>query len=144
MAAMTRKALFCTGCGAQLTTALAIRSGKDPKVPKPEPIDRQPLTRAGEAYKSYEPIERSYGAEPAPLEFAPQYWINPADLLPKVRMTKRRKRLGGCCGESGSNGPNQRCGCGAEVGTLRADCWTPYVFIPEPGATEWRELNQEF
>jgi hypothetical protein len=135
-----KKALFCTGCGAQLTSALTIRSGKDPKVAKPEWGDRQPLTPPGEAFKSYEPMDRSYSDEPAPLEFVPQYWVNPADVGDKVRMTKRRERLGGCCGESGTKGPNQNCGCGAQVGTLRADCWTPHVFIPNPDATEWREM----
>ena len=133
------KALFCIACGAQLTAALAVSSGKDPKVAKPELRDRAPLTPAGQAYKSYEPIERSYSGVPAPLEFVPQYWVNPDDLDASVRMTKNGKRLGGCCGESGTNGPNQLCGCGAEVGTLRVDCWTPRLFVPEPAATEWRE-----
>ena len=140
---MTGKALFCTACGAQLTEALAIRSGKDPKVARPEPSVGQPLTPRGKAYKSYEPIERSYAEAPAPLEFVPQYWLNPGDLGDPVRMTKRRDRLGGCCGVAGTNGPNQLCSCGAEVGTLRADCWAPHVFIPEPGATEWREMMQD-
>jgi hypothetical protein len=135
-----KKALFCTACGAQLSAALAIHSGKNPKVAKPEWIDRQPLTPPGEVFKSYEPIERSYAAEPALLEFVPQYWVNPADLGDAVRVTKLSDRLAGCCGESGGNGPNRLCRCGAEIGTLRDDCWTPQVFIPDPGATEWREM----
>lgn len=135
-----KKALFCTACGSQLTTAVAVRSGKDPKVAKPEWRVRLPLTPRGEAYKSYEPMDRSYDTEPALLEFVPQYWLNPADLGDAVTVTKRGGRLGGCCGEGGTNGPNRDCRCGAEIGTFRDDCWTPHVFIPNPGATEWREM----
>jgi hypothetical protein len=139
-----KKALFCTGCGAQLTGALSISSGKDPKVPALEPRDRQPLTPRGRAYKSYQPMLRTYSGEPGPLEFVPQYWLNPGDLGGNVKRTKRLERLQGCCGEAGIYGPNRLCRCGAEIGTLRDDCWTPHVFIPEPGATEWREMNQDF
>lgn len=30
----------------------------------------------------------------------------------------------GCCGSSGSDGPNRACLCGAIVGTEWSDCWT--------------------
>jgi hypothetical protein len=137
------KALVCTACGAPLTRLLAVRSGRDPNVRAPEFRARQPLTPEGQAFKAYEPIERSYGKEPSLLEFTPQYWLNPADVSDAVRMTQWIKRLGGCCGEAGTQGPNQICGCGAFVGTLRADCWSPHVFIPDPAATEWRDEFQD-
>ena len=124
----------------EIVERLTYRIGKDPKVAKPEWRDRLPLTPAGEAYKSYEPIERSYDSEPALLEFVPQYWVNPADLGDSVKVTKRTDRLSGCCGEAGTDGPNRICRCGAEIGTYRSDCWTPHVFIPNPGATDWREI----
>ena len=133
------KALFCQACGAQLTRPLLLRSGKDPSVSKPVHADRQPLTPAGEAYKSYEPIMRSFGDEPATLEFTPQHWLNPADLTEAVGATGTTDRLSGCCGVAGIDGPNQVCRCGAEIGTLQDDCWTAKVFIPEPAATEWRD-----
>ena len=138
-----KKALFCTACGAGLTGPLTIHSGKDPKVAAPEQRAKEPMMPAGEVFKSYEPIERSYGEEPALLEFTPQHWLNPADVAEAVRMTSCVKRLGGCCGEAGSNGPNQVCRCGAFVGTLRTDCWTPHLFIPDPAATEWRDVFQD-
>ena len=137
------KALFCTACGARLTGPLAIRSGKDPTVAAPEHRVKEPLIEAGAVFKSYEPIERSCAREPALLEFTPQYWLNPADVREAVTMTRWTKRLGGCCGEAGANGPNQLCRCGAFVGTLRSDCWSPHVFIPDPAATEWRDHFQD-
>lgn len=94
-------------------------------------------------YKSYSPILRSYGSEPAPLDFVPQFWLHPDDLLPTVRPTKDVHRLGGCCGIAGQSGPNQLCGCGAEIGTLQDDCFTPRIFIPEPDATRWEPVPYE-
>lgn len=134
-----RKVLTCTACGARLSEPLVIASGKDPSVSQPEYKDGEPLTARGIAFKSYEPIERSYGAEPALLEFAPQHWLNPDDLNEAVRLTGDDRRLNGCCGIAGLDGPNQLCRCGAEVGTVRTDCWTPLVFIPVPDATLWLE-----
>jgi hypothetical protein len=135
-------ALFCNACGAQLTEPLELRSGKDPSVPAPSMEPRMCLSARGEVYKSYDPIERSYGEAPALLEFTPQYWVNPEDLTDRVQLTKRRRRLGGCCGLAGSDGPNQLCRCGAEVGTLRTDCWTPRVFIPVPENTSWEKCPE--
>jgi hypothetical protein len=135
------KALFCTSCGAQLTCPLEIVSGKDPSVPAPDIRDGQPITSSGIGYKSYEPIERSCEAEPGKLEFTPQFWLNPADLRDAVRLPKKSRRLNGCCGLDGCDGPNQVCRCGAEVGTLKTDCWTPLVFIPQPDVTEWRQCS---
>ena len=136
-----KQMLVCNACGAHLTGALVVLSGKDPSVPLPEPVDREPLTPQGTAYKSYEPMVRSYGETKEPLEFVPQYWVNPEDLCEGVRLTKRWERLNGCCGLDGMGGPNQLCACGAEVGTLRSDCWTPLVFIPEPKTTRWTRIE---
>lgn len=134
-----RKTLHCAACGATLSVPLNILSGKDPAVPSLEMEDAKPMTPAGTGFKSYEPIERSFSATSALLEFVPQYWVNPDDLTDAVRITKNMRRLNGCCGLDGCDGPNQLCSCGAEIGTLRTDCWTPRVFIPVPTVTEWRE-----
>jgi hypothetical protein len=131
------KVLVCTSCGAQLTVALRLLSGKDPSVPAVECRDGLPPADPGTVYKSYEPIVKSFDGLPAPLEFTPQYWVNPADLTDSVELTKDERRLIGCCGPSGLDGPNQVCRCGAEIGTLQSDCFTAHVFIPEPGATDW-------
>lgn len=134
-----KQILCCAACGARLTRALNVVSGKAPDVAPPDHEDGKPLTPCGTAFKSWEPIERSYGKEPALLEFAPQYWVNPDDLAEKVCNTTDARRLNGCCGLDGCDGPNQICSCGAAVGTLRTDCWTPLVFIPDPGSTYWIE-----
>jgi hypothetical protein len=144
--------LFCATCGTQLTGPLTIWSGKDPSVPKPEHEDLMPVTPAGIAYKSYEPIMRSVSGAPeivlasmpvpVPLEFSPQFWINPDDLTEAVRQTKKKRRLQGCCGLDGCNGPNQICRCGSEIGTRQSDCWTPSVFIPQPEATFWQKIEE--
>lgn len=132
-----RKLLICTACGARLTRPLIVRSGKDPAVAKPRLQDREPPVARGTAFKSYEPMVRSYRGTPEPLEFTPQYWLHPEDVTDAVRQTRDTRRLNGCCGPSGHDGPNQVCRCGAEVGTVQSDCWTAHVFIPEPDATVW-------
>lgn len=136
------KILFCRQCGAQLTRALSIRSGKDPKVRAPEFQDQAPITQTGVAFNSYQPLVRSYRDKPAPLEFTAQLWINPEDITKSVAWMKNRRRLSGCHGPSGLDGPNQVCRCGAEVGTRQADCFTPAVFVPEPKATELRDASE--
>lgn len=130
-----RKSLHCAACGTRLTAPLQILSGKDPAVPEPAFEDGKPLTAQGIGFKSYKrtPV---YG-DSIPLDFIPQYWLNPEDLTEAVRDTGNQKRLGGCCGLAGITGPNQLCRCGAEIGTLRTDCWTPRLFIPEPDKTTW-------
>jgi hypothetical protein len=134
-----KQILCCAACGATLTPALTVVSSKTPGVILREHEDGKPLTPRGSVFKSWEPIERSYGDEPALLEFAPQYWLNPEDLDGEVRNTPDVRRLNGCCGLDGCDGPNQVCQCGADVGTLRTDCWTPLVFIPDPGSINWIE-----
>jgi hypothetical protein len=136
-----KQILRCVACEAALTVPLTIVSGKTPGVEQPEHKDGEPLTAAGIAFKSWEAIEHSFGNLPALLEFVPQFWLNPDDLTAVVRNTRDGRRLSGCCGLAGCDGPNQLCRCGAEIGTLRTDCWTPCVFIPAPEATEWNEEN---
>lgn len=44
-------------------------------------------------------------------------------------------RNSGCCGHDGLDGPNRLCsGCGAEVATLRNDCWSTVELRFEPDA----------
>ena len=119
-----------------------MRSGKDPSVDQPRIEREMPLASRGQVFKSWEPLVRSYGDTTEPLDFTPQYWVNPADLTDRVANTKKRKRLGGCCGFTGLDGPNQVCRCGAEIGTLQDDCCTPQVFIAEPGAASWEPFPE--
>lgn len=138
-----RKSLHCNRCGARLSAPLVIASGKDPAIRKPEAVDRQPLVARGLAFKSWEPQSWLHTGPGHPLHFAPQYWLNPDDLTRAVRDTPVKGRLGGCCGVTGLNGPNQVCECRAEVGTLQDGCMTPRVFIPEPEATNWHEGDED-
>lgn len=136
---MKTHALYCKTCRIRLSAPLTIRSGKDPQVPAPEFKDREPPVERGIAYKSWEPWEQSFDARPTPLEFIPQYWLNPDDLTETIRPLD--SRMGGCCGPSGLSGPNQICRCKAEVGTFMDDCFTPRMFIPEPSTTTMREFT---
>lgn len=66
-------------------------------------------------------------------------WLNLADLMPGVGYTTDRRRLSGCCGPSGIDGPNRICVCDAEIGTEQSDCWTWHIFIPLAENTIWKE-----
>lgn len=41
-------------------------------------------------------------------------------------------RSSGCCGKSGSEGPNRICRCLRAVATETSDCWTSYYLAFEP------------
>lgn len=135
--------LFCRACGAALSDRLTIFSTKDSAVRAPEMIDKQPICRRGMAYKSYEPLMRSLDPErPASLEFVPQFWMNPGDVEDHVELVDIACRLNGCCGLDGCGGPNMRCkNCKAEAVTTQSDCWTPYIFVPDPEQAELRKTE---
>jgi hypothetical protein len=133
----------CKGCGSALSGEIALQSLKDPAVPQPAMLDQEPVCPVGTGYKSYEPFQRSFDRRrPAPLEFSPQYWLNPEDVLKACRITKKHERTSGCCGISGNGLPNLLCRtCRTEVGTMQADCFTPRIFIPDPKKTEFRKTD---
>jgi hypothetical protein len=139
-----RKSLYCKACRIRLTAPLAIRSGKDPAVRMPEIVDREPIVAPGIAFKAWTAVPWVYREPGEPLNFVPQYWLNPADLTDVVTILRGRGRSHGCCGITGFDGPNQLCRCKAEIGTLQDDCMTPKVFIPEPDATEWVEGDGDY
>jgi hypothetical protein len=64
-----------------------------------------------------------------------RYVINLADRR-NLAVHKDAKRLAGCCGMDGCDGPNQLCACGAEVATEKSDCWMPHALIFESGVVE--------
>ncbi|MFD7894222.1 hypothetical protein ACFV0C_09200 [Streptomyces sp. NPDC059568] len=50
------------------------------------------------------------------------------DDVPGTERHPDHRRLAGCCGLSGQDGPNLICsGCGAEVATKESDCWTDHL-----------------
>ncbi|MFE2046610.1 hypothetical protein ACFXAZ_38010 [Streptomyces sp. NPDC059477] len=47
------------------------------------------------------------------------------DDVPGTALHPDSRRLSGCCGLAGQDGPNLVCsGCGVEVATKESDCWT--------------------
>jgi hypothetical protein len=136
--------LKCSGCGAELSGLIQIRSTRDPARSPLTFEDQKPMTPPGEAIKSWEPMQKSHDPKnPAKLEFTPQFWLNPQDTAKSVEKVDDPRRLNGCCGLDGCDGPNMRCKtCYAVVGTRQSDCWTSDVFIPEPNATEWVKADQ--
>lgn len=139
-----RGTFICKNCAAPITSVLEVMSLKDPAVKKPVHLDQQPICAPGMAYKSYEPIELSYDPDkPADLEFAPQFWLNVEDVAATVKLTRKTHRLNGCCGLDGCDGPNMVCKqCRAEAGTLRTDCWTPEIFIPDKTNIEFKREDK--
>ena len=135
---------YCKSCGAELTGELEIKSLKDPAVAKPDLADREPVCAVGNGYKSFEPLmDSGDNAAIWPLQFAPQFWLNLDDVSTTTKQIGGVRRLIGCCGVSGLDGPNRGCvKCGTEVGTEQSDCFTPLIFVPEPENTEFRKTEQ--
>jgi len=62
--------------------------------------------------------------------------VNVDDVV-QTRLTTAGKRLAGCCGLDGMDGPNLLCDqCGAEVAIKKTDCWMPHCVIFGPTATK--------
>jgi hypothetical protein len=58
------------------------------------------------------------------------------DVL-NVHQTLDSKRLQGCCGLDGCDGPNLQCNiCDTYVATKMTDCWQPHCIIFDQTATE--------
>jgi hypothetical protein len=56
--------------------------------------------------------------------------INISDLI-NCKNHRDKRRLGGCCGLDGLDGPNKVCRNGHEIGTERSDCWLAHAFLFE-------------
>lgn len=134
----------CRNCDAALTGEITVLSTKEPEIALPDLRDGEPVCLAGTVFKSHEPLQRAMTpGRRAPLEFVPQFWANPQDFEASIEKTGDVRRLAGCCGLDGCNGPNMLCRvCHAEVGTMQSDCWTPLIFVPEPENTEFRKTKK--
>ena len=63
------------------------------------------------------------------------FLVHPADLI-NVKLTTDGKRVNGCCGLDGCDGPNLQCAvCGSYVATKMTDCWMPHCAVLEPTTT---------
>jgi hypothetical protein len=136
-----RVVLVCVRCRADLSRPIVLFHATDPGIVPPQLSEKRHVMNAGCAFVSDTSYRQSYGDPRKPLDFTPQVWMTLRDVLPTVLPSPDMMRGMGCCGPDGTNGPNRLCTCGAEIGTEISDCWTSWLFIPEPGATDWRSAN---
>lgn len=66
--------------------------------------------------------------------------LNREDLTGLTDHPDPRRHVG-CCGRDGGHGPNIVCPrCGAEIGVIRDDCWTPQEVRLDPSAVRTVDL----
>jgi len=64
-------------------------------------------------------------------------FVGNAEDLFEVKLTDDSRRLAGCCGLDGCDGPNLQCErCGTYVATKRTDCWMAHCAVLEPDTTK--------
>jgi hypothetical protein len=66
-----------------------------------------------------------------PVDFTECFAVR-QDALLGVGNHPEKLRWIGCCGASGTHGPNRICACGQEVGTERSDCMWPVAVYLDP------------
>ena len=85
---------------------------------------------------TYWPVAASHlpsSFQGVPEDFNGYYAVQP-DALVGVGNHPDRQRWVGCCGPSGTGGPNRICDCGCEIGTERSDCLWPAAVYLNPSA----------
>jgi hypothetical protein len=59
-----------------------------------------------------------------------ELWCINANDKVNLEITEKERRVNGCCGLDGCDGPNMVCAnCGIEVATAKLDCWMPHCII---------------
>ena len=129
--------LHCKSCHAPLSKPVEVYEAGEDSAVVPDLPDEDHAIEKGFAFKSAEPYRQTCGTSKDALEFTPQFWKTIRDIPPSVKLTEDVRRLNGCCGLDGCEGPNRVCSCSAEIGTEMSDCWTSFLFIPEPQNTYW-------
>jgi hypothetical protein len=133
-----RVVLVCVRCRADLSRPIVLFHATDPGIVPPRHSEKRHVMNEGCAFVADTAFRQGWGDRPDPLDFTLQVWMTMRDVLPTVQSSPDTMRSMGCCGPDGSRGANRICACGAEIGTEISDCWTSWLFIPEPGATDWR------
>ena len=136
-----KQVLVCTKCNEVLSQPVSILEEGKQNYPKPDWRDEMPMSGKGIALMSLKPMQYATKGPKVYLEFTPQYWMRLDDVLDIVGKVENDRLWQGCCGPSGDEGPNRKCKCGEPVGSERNDCWTPKVFVPDPKATKWQDVN---
>lgn len=95
---------------------------------------QQPLTSEVVPGETTRGPERPRGHEVVPLRMASGTFkvnfdasllIFHSDDVPGTALHSDPRRISGCCGLAGQDGPNLVCGgCGVDVATKESDCWT--------------------
>jgi hypothetical protein len=119
---------LCRFCGAGLTNPL--RRLDDSAVLADKEL--VPLVPEG----TYWPVTAGHlptSSQGVPVDFTGCYAVRP-DALVGVGKHPARERWLGCCGPSGTGGPNRICSCGRAVGTERSDCMWPVSVYLDPQA----------
>lgn len=112
----------CSGCATPITGA--VREAPLPDIdfaPSPCDLGRPdcPPRIAPGTFAVAEPDERELGG----------LVLARIDVI-GTRYIRSPRRMSGCCGPSGIDGPNLLCGgCEAEVGTESSDCWLPHQVV---------------
>jgi hypothetical protein len=112
------------------TTFTCLRCNRDLTTPLEEALATQLFTKDGDPHVPTGYFAVSDGDYYTGTEG--QRLVNLADMRSWYRHTDLR-RLNGCCGLDGCDGPNRLCDCGAEIGTERSDCWHAHciALLPE-------------
>ncbi len=128
--------LICKKCTASLTTRLNLFNGNADDFNARMNFDNHPF--AMEIHDSiWRPGDPTGRKEDGYLTT----WITVSGLSRGTEDTLDYRRLNGCCGLDGLDGPNQVCtSCGSYVGTKITDCWTPKLFEPLANATEIKAI----
>ncbi|MGW1711254.1 hypothetical protein ACWCP8_38905 [Streptomyces sp. NPDC002206] len=58
--------------------------------------------------------------------------VHPDDVLPRLNSFKCGDNWTGCCGPTGTHGPNLACACGSRLATWAADCLGPNELHLDP------------
>ncbi|MFE1962976.1 hypothetical protein [Streptomyces sp. NPDC059479] len=89
-----------------------------------EVVPGEPL-RGPERPPSHEVVPPRMAPGTFKINFDSSLLILHPDDLPGTALHPDARRISGCCGLAGQDGPNLVCvGCGVEVATKESDCWT--------------------
>lgn len=114
----------CRDCGTRLTPALTQLDAMPSPVQLDDGVGYRPTVPVGFVAVDPDPVSSYQDGGAATPGTVGCYVVNPDDARLLVRHPDPR-RSSGCCGHDGLDGPNRVCpSCGAEVATLRDDCWS--------------------
>lgn len=128
---------LCRSCGAAITGPL--RRCDEPGALASNAL--VPLVMAG----TYWPVTAGHlptSYQEKLVEFTGCYAVQPEALV-GVGNHPDRDRWIGCCGPSGTGGPNRVCVCGSAVGTERSDCMWPVAVYLDPQSVRLKEQVAE-